>query len=52
MGEELQITTDETIGSPISFFLKAKDSGEIKFTWIDDLGESVTESRKNNSTVI
>jgi len=30
----------------ISFFLKAKDSGEIKFTWTDDLGESATESRK------
>ena len=27
------------------FYLKGKESGEIKFTWSDDLGESVTVSR-------
>ena len=27
------------------FYLRGEESGEIKFTWTDDLGESVTVSR-------
>ncbi len=27
------------------FFLRAKESGEVKFTWTDDLGDSISVSK-------
>lgn len=30
----------------MSFFMKAEESGELEFTWIDDKGEKITTTSK------